>query len=88
MTRELEQLAGQAGLKNEAAARKLAELRQRLAAGRKQLQENALAPIEHLARIYPLFEDQARFVQLYLHQRNLAERSRRSRGTTVKTRRH
>jgi hypothetical protein len=39
-----------------------------------------LAPIEHLARIYPLFEDQARFVQLYLHERDLAERAKSLKG--------
>jgi hypothetical protein len=71
---EIEQLANRTGLKAGAAADRLAELRERLAGGRKQLKEDALEPIEHLARIYPLIEDQARFVQLYLRQRDLAER--------------
>jgi hypothetical protein len=74
MAQEAEQLARQSGLKNGAVANRLANLGRRLAGGRKQLENNALAPIEHLARIYPLFEDQARFVQLYLRQRDLAER--------------
>src|SRR5207302_484041 len=74
IAQELEQLANRTGLKAGATAGRLDELRERLAGRRKQLKENALAPIEHLARIYPLFEDQARFVQLYLRQRDLAER--------------
>ncbi|MFI5456335.1 MAG: hypothetical protein ACHRXM_12880 [Isosphaerales bacterium] len=69
-----EQLASQSGLKNGAAAKALADLRERLAGGRKQFENDALAPIEHLARIYPLLEDQARFVQLDLRQRDLAGR--------------
>ena len=62
------------GLKNAAAAQRLAELRDRLTGGRKQLEQNALAPLDQLARVYPLMEDQARFVQLYLRQRDLAQR--------------
>jgi len=74
VAQELEKLADGTGLKAGAAADRLAKLGERLAGSRRQLKENALAPIEHLARIYPLFEDQARFVQLYLRQRDLAER--------------
>ena len=74
LTGEAEKLASQTGLSNKAAAERLAELRDRLTGGRKQLEQNALAPLEHLASVYPLMEDQARFAQLYLHQRDLAER--------------
>ena len=74
MAQELENLANRTGLKAGAAADRLAAMRKGLAGRRKQLDENALAPLEHLARIYPLLEDQARFVQLYLWQRDLAER--------------
>jgi cell division septum initiation protein DivIVA len=80
LTREAEQLAEQSGLKNGAAAQRLAELARRLSGGRKELRDKALAPIEHLALVYPLFEDQARFVQLYLRQRDLAERTTALKG--------
>ncbi len=74
LAQEAEKLAGETGLKNAAAAQRLAELRDRLTGGRKQLEQNALEPLDQLARVYPLMEDQARFVQLYLHQRDLAQR--------------
>ena len=74
LTQEAESLASQKGQKNDAAARRLAALRERLAGPRKQLEQNALVPLDQLARVYPLIEDQARFVQIYLHQRDLAER--------------
>jgi len=80
LTREAEQLADQSGQKAGAAAERLAELARRLGAGRKELKDNALAPIEHLALVYPLFEDQARFVQLYLRQRDLADRAAALKG--------
>src|SRR5207249_2427946 len=62
---EADRLAARKELSATEAAKALAGLRGRLAGGRKQFDENALAPVEHLARIYPLLEDQARFVQLY-----------------------
>ncbi len=74
LTQAAEKLAGERGQTNAAAARRLAELRERLTGPRKQLEQNALVPLDQLARVYPLIEDQARFVQLYLHQRDLAER--------------
>jgi hypothetical protein len=74
LTQEAEKLASQTGLSNKAAAARLAELRERLTGGRKELEQNALAPLDQLALVYPLMEDQARFVQLYLHQRDLVER--------------
>ncbi len=75
LSREAEQLAKDAGQKNGAAAERLAELARRLGLGRKDLKDKALAPIEHLALVYPLIEDQARFVQLYFRQRDLAVRT-------------
>jgi hypothetical protein len=41
---------------------------------RKQFDENATTPMEHLADIYPLLEDEARFLQLYQRQKNLSQR--------------
>ncbi len=74
LARIAEELANQSGLKNGAVAKQLAKLSRRLLGGREDFNESALAPIELLARIYPLLEDQSRFVQLYLHQRDLAQR--------------
>lgn len=88
LTEQLEKLAEQlgqaaAGLKPMtagappragAAAKALRELAQQLAGNKQQLQQQAIEPLEHLAAIYPLIEDESRFVALYLRQRDLAER--------------
>lgn len=42
--------------------------------GRGDLQKYALAPLDRLAAVYPLMEDQARFVVLYQQQQSLADR--------------
>ncbi len=77
---ETEKLAANPSLKNGATNRSLAELRNKLAAGRKEFGEKAMEPLEHLGKIYPLLEDQARFVQLYLRQRDLANRLQTLKG--------
>ncbi len=48
--------------------------RDRLAESRQQFQEGATEPLELLAKMYPLMEDQARFVEIYQRQASLAER--------------
>ena len=56
-------------------ARKAMEaVRDRLRNSRGQFRENAMAPLELLAELYPLMEDQARFIELYHRQVSLAER--------------
>ncbi|MBI3861979.1 MAG: hypothetical protein HY290_08785 [Planctomycetia bacterium] len=55
-------------------AKKLAEVQEKLADERKELQEGVNDPLDKLAEIYPLYEDQARFVELARQQRDLAER--------------
>ena len=50
------------------------ELRKRLAKEQAELKEEVAEPMEHLEKIYPLIEDQSRFVQLYERQKELAER--------------
>ena len=67
-------LAARPGLKAGDAEKALSDLQRELAADRKQFEDEALAPIEHLAKVYPLLEDQARFAQLYARQRDLADR--------------
>lgn len=47
---------------------------QAMGKGRQQLKENVTDPLEHLTAIYPLIEDQARFLQLAAAQKDLAFR--------------
>lgn len=53
---------------------KLKELSQCMGNSQKQFEEEASEPIEHLAKIYPLLEDEVRFLNLYAQQRDLSER--------------
>jgi hypothetical protein len=57
------------------ARRTLQTLRKKLGENRREYNASAMQPLEHLAAIYPLLEDQARFVVLYQRQRALAERA-------------
>ena len=41
---------------------------------RNQLEQEAMAPVQFVAAIVPLMQDSARFIQLYEHQRDLADR--------------
>jgi hypothetical protein len=52
----------------------LKKLREKLAGQKKELQKNTQEPLEHLAKVFPLLEDAARFVELYQRQKELAER--------------
>jgi hypothetical protein len=54
--------------------RELREMVERLQQEKKDFQQNVTEPLELLAEIYPLLEDQQRFVELYRRQRDLAER--------------
>jgi len=58
-----------AGMEQE--LRKLAE---KAGEQRRELQKEATEPMEYLASIYPLMEDQALFVAIYQRQRDLAQR--------------
>ncbi len=55
-------------------AEQLEKLLDDLANRRKKFEQKAMEPLEHLEKIYPLIEDQARFVAIYQQQRHLAER--------------
>jgi hypothetical protein len=67
-------LSKEQGLKARQVKQAMQELRARLGAQRKQFQEQATEPMQHLEKIYPLKEDEARFLELYERQRDLAER--------------
>ena len=63
-----------ASCRSPVAGEKLNELREKLGTKREEFKEEATEPLEHLAKIFPLKEDEARFADLYLRQRDLAER--------------
>jgi hypothetical protein len=71
---EAEGLAREPKLSPEAVAKALEKMRDRLNSERKQLEKEALDPLEHLAAVYPLLEDASRFVILYQRQKALADR--------------
>ena len=71
---EATKAAGQPGLSAAGALDKLKEARKRLGTEREQFTEGATKPLEHLAQIFPLVEDQARFLDIAAHQKELAER--------------
>jgi hypothetical protein len=42
--------------------------------GKKEYEEEVMAPLEHLAKIFPLLQDEARYLSVYQRQKDLAER--------------
>jgi len=62
------------GAKAGDASRNLDEMAKQLRGGGAEFKEEATIPLDLLAKIYPLIEDQARFLELYAKQRDLAER--------------
>jgi hypothetical protein len=52
----------------------LEELAKKLGAGQQQFKEEAMEPLEHLAKIFPLIEDEARFLLIHEQQKELAQR--------------
>lgn len=56
------------------AAKTLADIRRQIGNQRGEYASEVAAPLEYLSAIYPLIEDQARFVELYQRQRDLAQR--------------
>jgi len=73
-------MAGQPKLSTEDARKKLDEMKKALKRNREQFDEEAMKPMEHLAKVFPLMEDEGRFVALYQRQRDLAERMESLRG--------
>jgi len=74
MAEALAKLLEESDLDNEALKKQLDKLLERLGANRKAFQQRVSVPMELLAVIFPLVADQSRFVQLVLHQMDLAER--------------
>ncbi|MCH8242157.1 MAG: hypothetical protein IH897_06040 [Planctomycetes bacterium] len=59
---------------NQQASQRLKQLLDSLKNDRKRLDSEMMQPLEMLAKIMPLMQDQARFVRLYQRQRELADR--------------
>jgi hypothetical protein len=66
--------AGQPGLSAAGALDKIKAVRKQLGVKRDDLQKEAVQPLEHMAQTFPLIEDQARFLDLAAHQKDLADR--------------
>jgi hypothetical protein len=60
--------------KNGDLAKQLKKLAEKLGAERKKFDEAVSQPLDHFAKVFPLLEDQARFVELVAAQKDLAER--------------
>lgn len=78
--RDVEMAGSGARLSKEQAAKALEKLREKLAGDKRELDREAVEPLEHLAAIMPLLEDASRFVILYQQQRSLAERLQSLKG--------
>ena len=72
--KEFDHKAAQLGLPSGSAQKALDELRKKLGTKREEFEKEATEPLEHLAKIYPLKEDEARFAEIYERQRDLADR--------------
>ncbi len=70
----LEPSAHDAALTNAQMSQQLQQLMQQLSGNHQGLKKEAIEPLELLARVYPLLEDQARFIALAQRQRDLADR--------------
>lgn len=71
---EVQDLAAKPAVSNRQADQRMDELARRLAGKQQEYQEQTTEPLEKLAKVYPLIEDQSRFAELYERQRALAER--------------
>lgn len=80
LAKDAKALAGQPGLKPGEAKEGLERLRKQLSQQREAMENETGPPLEVLAAVYPLLEDEARFTQLYERQRDLAERLAALRG--------
>lgn len=70
----LNRLAGESGLSCRGARDALEQARAALAGDRERLQREATEPVEHLARVLPLLQEQEHFIAIARAQRDLADR--------------
>ena len=67
-------LAKSQGVGNAKGYQKMEQIRKELAGEKEEFQEEATKPLEHLAKVMPLKEDEGRFIELYQRQRELEQR--------------
>src|SRR6185503_9767320 len=79
--KDTKSLAGIPKLSGSDANKKLDEIRQKLGTKKDNFQEQVAQPMEHLAKIFPLIEDEGRFIELYQQQRELEQRMQSLRGS-------
>lgn len=77
---DLSQLAAQSPCSNKTAAAGARKAADRLNAGRKDFQQKAMDPLEHLAAAFPLLADAEKFTELAQLQRDLADRAASLKG--------
>jgi hypothetical protein len=70
---------------NGQAAQAVADLKERLGLERKAMREQVEPPLDALAKLFPIMEDEARFAALYERQRELTERLAAYRGRVRET---
>lgn len=74
--KKAEAMAKRPGLSTSICKAGLSELLKKLGDQKDEVQHEAVAPLEYLAKIFPLMEDQARYLDLWERQKDLAERMR------------
>jgi len=66
--------AGKPGIGAADALEKLDQIARKLGDRKQQFSDNATAPLGYLAKIFPLMQDEACFIDIYNHQKDLADR--------------
>jgi polyhydroxyalkanoate synthesis regulator protein len=74
LQKKLQELADDDQAGRDEIEKRLAELANALREQREKLDEEAMQPLEKLAAVLPLSRDEQKFVQIYLRQRELADR--------------
>lgn len=72
--KQTKSLAGDSQVRSQEMAEKLKKLAAELGAKRASFEEETLIPLEHFAKVFPLIENQSRFIELVAVQVDLADR--------------
>jgi hypothetical protein len=80
LSEEMKKLSGKKGLSHKSTSEELKNLIKKLGNRRQELKKQTGPPIDKLQAAYPLMEDEARFVEIYERQKDLAERLGAFRG--------
>jgi len=74
LKKQAEELAANEGADRAEMEKQLEEMAKKLREDRERLESEVLDPLEKLEAVIPLARDEAKFVQMYLRQRDLADR--------------